>query len=127
MAARLLGRMPVDQREYERVFRERDSSGLEDIINRLENPAPASGDGAGSGGEPVSEADMAAALRAFRKRLKLARLSDESKLGGRQLTSGRASEIDAIIPPREFPPDVWRALVEAGKLKDAGQGFYALV
>ncbi len=72
------------------------------------------------------EHDMESAMRAFRKRIKLARLSDESTLGGRQLTSGKKSGIDAMMPPREFPAAVWIALAEAGRLKHVGEGFYSL-
>lgn len=126
LAGRLLGRMPVDQDELARVIRECDGAGLDAIVTRLEHPEPGPDEG-GSQATPVSDAEMTAALRAFRKRLKLSRLSDESKLGGRLLTGGRSSQIDAIIPPREYPPAVWRALVEAGKLKYTGQGFYAPV
>lgn len=67
------------------------------------------------------------ALKAFRKRLKLTRLDDESRLGNRYVTGGRSSNIVAIQPPREYPPSVWAALVAQGKLRDAGQGFYELV
>ncbi len=66
-------------------------------------------------------------MRAYTKRLKLARLADESRLGNRYTTGGRKSAIDAIIPPEEFPPEVWKALALAGKLRDTGGGFYAPV
>lgn len=66
------------------------------------------------------------AMHAFRKRLKLTRLDHESKLGVGPMTSGRKADVDAILPPREFPTEVWEALVAQGKLKDAGRGFYAL-
>jgi hypothetical protein len=67
------------------------------------------------------------ALKAFKKRLKLMRLDDESRLGGGPLSGGRSSEIIAITPPREFPQAVWDELVRQGKLKRAGQGNYELV
>ncbi len=66
------------------------------------------------------------AMHAFRKRLKLTRLDHESKLGVGPMTSGRKADVDAILPPREFAPEVWEALVTDGQLKAAGQGFYAL-
>ncbi len=68
-----------------------------------------------------------AALRAFRKRLKFARLDAESRLGVGPMSGGKKSEIDAIIAPREFPVAVWQALVAAGKLRSANGGFYELV
>lgn len=69
---------------------------------------------------------LESALRAFRKRLKLTRLDHESKLSVRPLTSGRKHDVDAIMPPREFPRGVWDALVSEGKLVHVGQGFFAL-
>ncbi|RMH12940.1 MAG: hypothetical protein D6695_05430 [Planctomycetota bacterium] len=93
------------------------------MVTGLENPSPTHQHDEPD--PPVSEAEMAAALKAFRKRLKLARLADESRLGGRYTSSGRHSDIDAIIPPGQFGAHVWRALEKAGKLKHTGQGFYA--
>lgn len=87
------------------------------------SPARESSSGADGGIDPKI---MDRALRAFRKRIKLAQLSEESTLGGRQLTSGRKSQIHAILPPHEYPGAVWPALERAGKLRHAGQGFYAL-
>lgn len=66
------------------------------------------------------------ALKAFKKRLKLARLDDESKLGHGPMSKGK-SAIVAVTPPFEYPRAVWEALVEQGKLKRAGQGLYELV
>lgn len=123
LVGRLLGRMPVDQAEVERVCAGRDLAGLDALVSALESPAPAPG---GPVGEEVQR-QMAPALKAFRKRLKLARLNDESKLGGRRLSGGKRSQIDAIIPPTDYPRAVWDALVASGDLKDAGGGFFALV
>jgi hypothetical protein len=67
------------------------------------------------------------ALQAFKKRLKLTRLDDESGLGGRRLSSGRDSGIVAIQPPNQYPRAVWDKLVEQGKLRRAGAGLYELV
>lgn len=131
LAGRLLERMPFDRNEVRRVVDAQDVAGLDALVRSVEQaasgaagapePAPA----AGGADEPIDK-EQAAALRAFRKRLKLARLAEESKLGGRQLTAGRRSEIDAIIPPQEYPREVWDALARAGKLKDTGQGFFSL-
>lgn len=123
VAQRLLARMPVDQAEVKRVCAARDAAGLERLVARLESPASAAAPD--SEAIAVAEEELKAALRAFSKRLKLARLADESRLGNRYTTGGRASKIDAIQPPEEFPPHVWKALVAAGKLRDVGQGFYA--
>jgi hypothetical protein len=69
---------------------------------------------------------MKSALKAFRKRLKLTRLDEESKLGASPLTGGKKSSIMAIQPPSQFPRKVWDALVEAGDLKRDGM-LYKLV
>lgn len=121
LAGRLLTRVPVDQAEAARVSAERDLAGFDALVAQLENPTPKDAPAA-----PVDEQEMEAALRAFKKRLKLARLNDESRLGNRYTTGGRKSEIDAIQPPREHSKEVWDALVQAGRLKDTGKGFYAL-
>ncbi len=69
---------------------------------------------------------LKSALKAFKKRLKLARLDDESRLGHGALTPGDRSGIVAIVPPRQFPQAVWDELVKLGKLRRAGQGLYEL-
>lgn len=122
LAERLALRMPVDLEEADRVFKEQDAAGLLAMIDKLEKPA-----------EKPQQAlpefhhdDLAAAMRAFKKRLKLARLSDESRLGNRYTTGGRHSKIDAIEPPTEFDPLIWKVLARDGKLKDTGGGFYQL-
>ncbi len=76
-------------------------------------------------GSPTAE-EMRDALKAFKKRLKLSRLDDESSVGHGPLSSGRASGIVAITPPNRFPRAVWDALVAQGRLEYAGQGLYQL-
>lgn len=78
-----------------------------------------------SSSEPASE-QLKSAMKAFRKRLKLTKLDEESKISNRAMTSGRQSAIVAIMAPREYPKSVWDELVKQGKLKDAGRGFYEL-
>ena len=65
-------------------------------------------------------------MKAFRKRLKLTKLDDESRLGHKAMSSGRTSAVVAIMPPREYPQAVWDELVKQGRLKSAGGGFYEL-
>jgi hypothetical protein len=77
-------------------------------------------------GTPTAD-ELKKAYKAFKKRLKLTRLDEESKLGGGAMSSGRKSEIVAIMPPGQFPPAVWDELVRQGKLKKAGHGTYELV
>lgn len=66
------------------------------------------------------------ALRAFRKRMKLTKLDHESRLGVGPMSSGREAAFDAIEPPREFDPAVWKELARIGQLEAIGQGFYKL-
>lgn len=124
MLERLLGRMPVDKSELTRVLKERDSIGLDVIISRLEDP-----DTFKPKEVPLpeySQAELNDALRAFRHRLKYKKLDDESKISQRDVTTGKAANIDSIVPPgaSEFDPRIWKALVKEGKLEDAGGGFY---
>jgi len=74
-----------------------------------------------------SDDDLKRALHAFKKRLKLTKLDQESSLGaGRPMTSGKKSDIAGIIPPNQFPAALWRELANRKMLNDMGGGFYAL-
>jgi len=77
--------------------------------------------------ESPSQEELKQAYKAFKKRLKLTRLDAESKVGRSPLSSGGGSGIDAIMPPNQYSPAVWEALVAQGKLKRAGHGLYSLV
>ena len=77
-------------------------------------------------GTPTAE-ELRNALKAFKKRLKLTRLDDESSLGRGPLSGGKSSGIVAITPPHQYPRAVWDQLVVQGRLKYAGQGMYQLV
>ena len=72
---------------------------------------------------PTDE-ELKKALKAFKKRLKLTRLDDESGLsrGG-----GKKSGITAITPPSGHPAGVWEELAARGKLKRDVEGMYSLV
>lgn len=76
--------------------------------------------------QPTDRQVLKRAMKAFRKRLKLTRLDEESGLGYGPMTGGRKSSVDAIQPPNQYPPEVWAELVKQGRLKDTGQGFYQL-
>ena len=124
MLERLLGRMPVDKAEATRIFKERDSIGLDVMISKLEDP-----DAFKPKEEQLpeySQSELNEALRAFRHRLKFKKLDDESKISQRDVTTGKKANIDSIQPPgpSEFDPRIWKVLVKQGKLVDAGQGFY---
>ncbi len=75
---------------------------------------------------PLDKATLKSALKAFRKRLKLTRLDDESGLGGGAMTGGAQSSIAGIRPPNKFPPEVWQELARLGRLQNLGSGLYAL-
>ncbi len=75
---------------------------------------------------PTSE-ELKAAFKAFKRRLKVLRLDEESNIGGSPLSGGRKSAVVAIEPPNQFPPAVWEELVRQGKLKRSGRGLYELV
>ncbi len=77
--------------------------------------------------EPFTPQYLKQAFKAFKKRLKLTRLDEESTLGGGPLSGGRDSGIVAIQPPSQYPREVWEKLVEQGKLRRAGGGMYELV
>jgi hypothetical protein len=74
---------------------------------------------------PTDE-DFKRAMKAFKKRLKLTRLDDESRLGRSPLTGGGDSGIESIIPPREFPQEIWDELVKRGTLSKDSDGFYRI-
>lgn len=73
---------------------------------------------------PTDE-ELKRAYKAFKKRLKLTRLDDESRLGRSPLTGGETG-VQSIVPPREFSKEVWDELVKRGQLTDEGDGFYRL-
>ncbi len=64
------------------------------------------------------------AMKAFRKRLKLTRLDEDSKLGHDPLTKGDRSTIVGVKPPEQYPQEVWDALAELGRLRSIGHGLY---
>jgi len=77
--------------------------------------------------EGPTPAECKRALQAFKKRLKLMKLDDESRMGGRQMSGGFKSGIVAISPPDQYPRAVWDELVKQKRLKTNGNGLYELV
>jgi hypothetical protein len=73
----------------------------------------------------ATDDELRKALKAFRKRLKLTQLEDDSKLGHSPLTGAR-SKIVAIQPPSGFGREIWQELAEKGYLKNDGGGLYTL-
>ncbi|ODU00975.1 MAG: hypothetical protein ABS79_02470 [Planctomycetes bacterium SCN 63-9] len=62
----------------------------------------------------ATDEELKRALKAFKKRLKLMKLDEESGLsrGG-----GKKSGITGITPPAGHPAGIWEELVTQGKLK----------
>lgn len=72
----------------------------------------------------ATDEEQKRAIKAFKKRLKFARLDDESGLsrGG-----GKKTAISGIMPPGGHPPEVWEELVAKGRLRREMGGTYSLV
>ncbi len=66
------------------------------------------------------------AYKALRKKLKLMRQDDESRLGHGAMTGGHESAIVGIRPPPGYPNEVWEELVKDGRLRYEGNGLYAI-
>jgi hypothetical protein len=125
-AYKLLQAMGLPAGRVTHVVGMRDVAGLEGLLAEVVDPAVA----ASAVPPPVDVPDMETcrrALRAFRKRLSLTRLDDESRISSHNLlTKGEDSSILAIEPPNEWPEAVWLELVRQGKLVNAGHGFYRM-
>ena len=76
---------------------------------------------------PHTQEDLNKALKAFRKRLKLTQLDEDSRLGHGPMSSGGQSKIVSIQPPAGFGREIWEELADKGFLKRDGIGFYELV
>jgi hypothetical protein len=86
-------------------------------------------DAVASGRRPWPEHDrdlLKRAMRAFRKRLGVTQLDDESTTGGGPLSGGRDSGIRGVSPPRDYPREIWLELARQGRLVNAGQGVFEL-
>ena len=70
----------------------------------------------------ATEEERKHAYKAFKKRLKLMRLDDESGLSH----GSKTSRIGGITPPPGHPAGVWDELVAEGKLKKEGHGIYSM-
>ncbi len=75
----------------------------------------------------LTKETMKRAMKAFRKRLKLARLDDESRLGRNPMTTGGKSAICAVRPPEQYPPEVWKELAARGRLIELEVNLFQIV
>lgn len=75
--------------------------------------------------DPTDKILLKRAMNAFKRRLKLSRLGDESSSSRGAFSGGKVSGIAGINPPREFPQEVWDELVRQGRLVEAN-GCYSM-
>jgi hypothetical protein len=117
---RLLQQTDLPKGRITGVVGMRDVAGLAAMLDELRAPA------AGGDEDEIDPEILKKAYEAFRKRLKLTVLDEESTLGRSPLTKGSGSTVAAIVPPNEWPGEVWQALARQGKLRYIGHGFYEL-
>ncbi len=118
---RLLGKTELDPGRFQGVVGLRDVTALAELIEQLHGPV-----GATDPAEVPDAATCRKAFQAFRKRAKLTRLDDESKLGRGPLSKGGDRSLSAIAPPAEWPDAVWQELIRQGRIRYLGHGLYDL-
>ena len=124
---KLLKDTPLPAGRVTHVVGMRDVAGLAEMIDQLRTPADAPLSSASPSADAPTAETCSRALRAFRKRLKLTILDEDSKLGRGPLSKGaRSRDSAAITPPVEWPESVWQELVRRGKLHHIGHGLYEL-
>lgn len=67
------------------------------------------------------------AMKALKKRMKLTRLDDESRLGHDPMSKGGHSGIVAVKPPTQYPVEVWQALEQKGRVRIDRHGLVEIV
>lgn len=67
------------------------------------------------------------AMKALKKRLKLTRLDDESRLGHDAMSKGSRSGIFAVKAPSQYPLEVWQALEQKGRVRIDQSGLIELL
>lgn len=144
----LLKKAPCDQMRLARYVAERNVPAMQKLLDDVAAappPTPRGAPGAAGDGTDASAARSAprpeiivraekptpqqlkTALAAFKKRLKLTRLDQESRLGRSPLTGGAKSPVIAILPPNIYPRTYWEELEKQGQIRNTGGGFYELV
>ncbi len=76
---------------------------------------------------PFTDEELRKALKAFKKRLKMTQLDDDSRLGHGPMSTGAKEKIVSIQPPAGFGREIWEELADKGYLKRDVSGFYELV
>lgn len=118
---RLLQKTELPAARVAGVVGMRDVAELAGLFDELQSPAVAA-----ALPDAPSFDSCRKALHAFRQRLSLTVLDEESKLGRNPLTKGAKSSVAGIVPPREWPEPVWQELVRQGELRYTGHGCYEL-
>ena len=73
-----------------------------------------------------TESDLKRALGAFKKRIKMIQLDDDSRLGRSPLSGNRKEKVVSIQPPAGFGKAIWEELADMGYLKRDTVGFYEM-
>ncbi|MCY2930898.1 MAG: hypothetical protein NTV86_15695 [Planctomycetota bacterium] len=125
---RLLEKTDLPKAGAAHVVGMRDVEALAGLVDQLRTPAPAAGESSAPAPGDVPDAETCRqALKAFRKRLALTKLDEESQLSRSPLSKGTDwMAVAAIELPGEFPDAVWLELVRQGKLRPLGHGMYSL-
>lgn len=126
-AARVLWRQM--ERVIERAEAGEDAEIMLPVLERSLEDVHALLDGWRTGQMPLPAWDKAVlkrAMKAYRKRLKLARLDDESSGSRNPLSKGEESSILGVKPPEQYSAEIWARLIEQGRLRDGGYGLLEL-
>lgn len=67
------------------------------------------------------------AMKALKKRIKLTRLDDESRLGHDPMSKGGHSGIVGVRPPEQYPAEVWQALEQKGRIRTDRHGLCEII
>ena len=76
---------------------------------------------------PFTKETLLRAVKALKKRMKLTRLDDESRLGHDAMSKGGHSGIIAVRPPTQYPAEVWQALEQKGRVRIDRNGLVELI
>ena len=67
------------------------------------------------------------AMKALRKRIKVTRLDDESRLGHDPMSKGGRSGIIGVRAPEQYPAEVWQELVKRGRIRQVSPNIFEVV